>query len=479
MSGLWRDLRYAMRILAKSPGYTAVAVLALTLGIGANAIVFTLTNAMLFKGFPFDKGDRIVYMGTRDIAQTGRYTSRFGPVSYPDFHDWRAQAKSFTGIAAARFEEFTLSDDKDLPETLRGVEVSTNLFQVIGQRPVVGRDFTSADEAPGAPEVVMVTYGVWQRRYGKDRSLVGRIIHVNGVPTTVIGIMPPEISFPFDNDLWLPLIPTADSEKRDNRQLVAFGRLADGTTLQSSRAEMETIGHNLARAYPLTNRMTSSPMVLNYNEFYVGPEGTADICGHAGRRRFCTVDCSVRISPTCSWPRAIARSREVSIRIAVGASRMRLIRQLLIESLALSAVGGFLGCLLGILGMRILDIVWTPFGKPRWIDFSMDGRDLIYLVAISIGTGILFGFVPALRLSRLDIKSALKDGGHGSSIGTRGKDLANLLVISEMALAIVLLTGAGLMIRSFLSIYGAPLGVGTKQVLTMRMECFLTRSILS
>jgi putative ABC transport system permease protein len=405
MSGLWRDLRYAIRVLAKSPGYTVVAVLALTLGIGANAIVFTLTNAMLFKGFPFDRSDRIVYMGTRDIARTGRYTSLFGPVSYPDFRDWRAQAKSFTGIAAARFEEFTLSDDTDLPETLRGVEVSTNLFQVIGQRPAIGRDFTSADEAPGAPEVVMLTYGLWQRRYGKDRSLVGRIIHVNGMPTTVIGIMPPEISFPFDNDLWLPLIPTADSEKRDNRQLVAFGRLADGTTLQSSRVEMETIGHNLARAYPLTNRNFVS-VLLDYDEFYVGPEGTAIFVVMLAGVGFVLLIACADIA-NLQLARAVSRAREVSIRIAVGASRRHLIRQLLIESLALSAVGGFLGWLLGMLGMRILDIVWTPFGKPRWIDFSMDYRDLAYLFAISIGTGILFGLVPALRLSRMDINSAL------------------------------------------------------------------------
>ena len=205
MSSLWRDLRYALRILAKSPGYTAVVLLALTLGIGANAIVFTLTNAMFFKGFPFDRNDRIAYMGTRDLGQTGRYTSQFGPVSYPDFRDWRQQAKSFTGIAAASFEEYSLSDDKDLPETLRGVQVSANIFQVIGQRPAAGRDFTFADEAPGAPAVVMLSDGVWRRRYGRDRSLVGRVIHVNGIPTTVIGIMPPRICLSrFNNDLWLP-----------------------------------------------------------------------------------------------------------------------------------------------------------------------------------------------------------------------------------------------------------------------------------
>ena len=263
------------------------------------------------------------------------------------------------------------------------------------------------------------------------------------------------------------LISTADYEKRDNRRLIAFGRLAEGVTLKSSRAEMETIQRNLATAYPLTNRNFVS-VVLNFNEFYNGPESTAIFAVMLAGVAFVLLIACADIA-NLQLARAVSRAREISIRIAVGASQRHLIRQLLIESLVLSAAGGVLGWLLGKWGLRILDLFWTPFGKPQWLDFSMDYRDLLYLAAISLGTGIIFGLAPALRLSRLDVNSVLKDGGHGSSVGARGKNLANLLVISEMALAILLLTGAGLMIRSFLSIYTASLGVSTKQVLTMRL----------
>jgi putative ABC transport system permease protein len=467
MAGLWRDLRYALRILAKNPGYTAVALLALTLGIGANAVVFTITNGVLLKGFPFDKSDRIVYMGTRNLAQTNRYSSRFGPVSYADFRDWRAQAKSLTGIAAARGEQYSLNDDKDAPETIRGAEISSNLFQLVGLRPYAGRDFTTADEAPGAAPVVMITYGLWQRRYGMDRSVVGKIVRLNGMPSTVIGVMPPEITFPFDNDLWIPLVPTADSEKRDNRDMIGFGRLPGGAPIGPARAEMVAISQNLAKSYPLTNRNFES-VVQSYHEFYGGPEITVVLIAMLAAVAFVLLIACADIA-TLQLGRAVSRSREISIRIAVGASRRHLLRQLLIESLVLAAVGGILGWLLGLIGTRLFRLAWIAIGMPRWLDLSMDYRVLAYLLAISIGTGILFGVAPALRLSRLDVNSVLKDGGHGSSTGARGKNLANLLVVSEMALAIVLLAGAGLMIRSFLSVYQANLGVSKQKVLTMRL----------
>jgi len=464
MVSLWQDLRFAFRTLGKSKGFTAIAVLTLALGIGINAAVFTLTNAWLFKGFPFDKNNLILYLGSKDLS----HDFPFGPVSYPDFRDWQAQAKSFDGLATASGMQMNLSDDAGLPETHRAARMSANSFQVIGQKPFAGRDFTAADGAPGAAPVAILTYGLWERRYGKNLSIIGRTVRMNGISTTVIGIMPRDFSFPFDGDLWIPNIPTPeDSVKRDARNMIVFGRMAAGVTVQSARAEMNTIAQNLQRAYPLTNQ-GFAPVVLTYNEFYNGPRifviSTAMLVAVA----FVLLIACANVA-NLLLARAVGRSREISIRIALGAGRWRLVRQLLVESLLLSAAGGFLGWLIAKGATRIFDVVTTPMGKPSWIDFSMDVRVFAYLVAVSIGTGLLFGLAPALRLSKIDVHTGLKEGGRGSSAGVHGKKLSRLLVIGEMALAIVLLAGAGLMIRSFLNIYRASLGVSTANVLTMRL----------
>ena len=467
MRSLWQDLRYAFRTLGRSKGFTAVAVLTLTLGIGANAVVFAIANTTLFKGFPFDKNDRIVYMGTRDLSRTGPYYSDYGPVSYPDFRDWRAQAKSFVDMAAVTFQQTSLSDSDGLPETIRGAQITGNGFQLIGERPLIGRAFTSADDAIGAPAVVMIGYGLWERRYGREPSIIGSSIRLNGIPTTVIGVMPRGFSFPFNGEMWLPLVPRPDFEKRESRNFVVFARLVDGVTLQSARAEMDAIGRNLARAYPLTNQNFAS-VVQNYNEFYVGPDVTAIFVAMLAGVGFVWLIACADVA-NLFLARGVSRSREMSIRMALGAGRWRLIRQVGVESLLLSAVAAALGLLIGLAGVRIFDLETIPFGKPLWMVYSMDYRVFAYLVAISIAGGILFGTAPALRLSRLEITAVLKEGGRGASVGRHGRRLADFLVVAEMALAIVLLAGAGLMIRSFLNIYKAPLGLGTTNLLTMRL----------
>ena len=460
---LLTDVRFGLRTLAKNPVFTLVAVIALSLGIGVNAIVFTLTNTVILKGFPFDKNDRIVYMGSRNVTRS----DQFGPVSYADFRDWRKQARSFVGMAAASGAQVNLTDNNGLPETHRAAEMTANSFYLIGQKPLIGRDFRSEDEAIGAPQVMILTYGLWERRYGKDVSIIGRTVKLNGVPTTIIGVMPKGMTFPFDGDLWFPLVPTADSEKRELRNLIAFGRLAVGATLESARAEMETVAHNLATAYPVTNQ-NFAPVVWSYNRFYVGTQITTIFLAMLVAVSFVLLIACANVA-NLLLARAVSRSREISIRIAVGATRWRLVRQLLIESLILAAAAGVLGWLLGLWGVHIFDVVTTPFGKPSWMIFSMDYRVFAYLAAISLGSSLLFGLVPALRLSKLDILSGLKDGGRGASEGHHSKRLSSLLVIGEMALAIVLLAGAGLMIRSFLNVYRASLGVNTKNVLTLRL----------
>jgi putative ABC transport system permease protein len=272
------DARYAARTLRRSPGFTAVAILTLALGIGVNATVFTVTNAVLFKGFPsVVRNDRILYIDSRK--------SEHGCcLSYPDFKDWQSQARSFEGMAIANGVTLTLSD-KNLPEVLFAAQVSANAFKVIGQRPIIGRDFAASDEGPGAARVAILSYGLWERRYGKDPAIVGQTIRMGGfvagsvtfenapsglAPTTIIGVMPRGFSFPFTETLWVPLVRTPRIEQRAARGLwFAFGRVADGVTVDGARAELDTIGRRLASAYPLTNR-DARPSARTFNEYWGG-----------------------------------------------------------------------------------------------------------------------------------------------------------------------------------------------------------------
>ena len=459
----FEDIRFGMRTLAKSPSMTIVSVLTLALGIGVNATVFTLSNAVLFKGFPFDKSDRILYMGERNTTRSQRY----GPVSYPDLRDWRARVTSFTGLAASNGFRVNLSDQNGVPESYQGAQITANLFRLIGQKPAVGRDFSPADEGRGAPAVAILTYGLWERRYGRDPAVIGRTIRINSTPARVIGVMPEDFIFPFNQDLWMPLVPTDDFEKRESRFLVVFGRLADGAKMKSAVAEMDGIGRVLANAYPLTNR-DFVPVVQNYNEFYIGPQVAIIFESMLVAVGFVLLIACANIA-NLMLARAASRAREISVRVAVGAGRWRIIRQLLVESVMVSSLGGILGWFIAIWGTRAFDLATTPFGKPQWIDFSMDYRAFVYLAVVSVTTGILFGLAPALRLSKLDFQSVLKDGGRGASTGPRGRRLSGVLVATELALAMVLLTGAGLMIRSFLNVYRAQLGVKPDNILTMRL----------
>jgi putative ABC transport system permease protein len=454
------DVRDAFRTLRRSPGFTAVAVGMLALGIGINALVFTVTNAVLFKGFPLvDRNDRIVYMTTL----------RSGGPSYPDFEDWRTQAHSFEGMAIVHGVQQTFSDQSGFPETYYTTEVSADTFRLVGQRPFLGRGFTPSDETPGATPVAILRYSFWERRYGKDQAILGRLVQINGVATTVIGVMPRGFSFPQNQDLWVPLIPTAEVRKRDNHNnWFVFGRLAAGVTLEAARAEMTGIGRRLEDAYPLTNK--GLPLTLyRFHEFFIGEKATVIYQAMWGAVAFVLLIACANLA-NLLLARALKRSREISVRIALGAGRGRIIRQLLVESVMLSALGGFFGFWIAKSGVRLFALFATGAGLSeqiagdwfdRILDYSMDYRAFAYLAAISIGTGLLFGLAPASRLSKLDVNATLKDGGRGASGGGRGKRLSGLLVVAEMALAVVLLAGAGLMVRSFLKIYTADLGFRT------------------
>lgn len=457
------DVRFSFRTLAKNPGFTAVAIATLALGIGVNAIVFTVTNAVLFKGFPLvGNNNRIAYISNNGCC-----------LSYPDFEDYRAQARSFEGLAIVHGVGSIFSDAKGFPERLDVTEVSAGTFKLVGQHPIMGRDFTPSDETPGAPGVAILSYGFWESRYAKDPALIGHTIRMNGAPTTFIGVMPEGFSFPQKQDLWVPLVKTAKVLNRANRDTwMAFGPLRQGVTFESARAEIETIAKRLAIAYPAANQ-DLRPTVQNFHEFMIGPNATLIYGSMWGAVGFVLWIACANLA-NLLLARAIGRSREISVRIALGAGRWRIIRQLLIESVMLSGLGGILGWWIAKWGVRAYALAMAH--KSAWliVDYTMDHRVLGYLIAISIGTGLLFGLAPALRLSKLGVNSTLKDGGRGSISarggGGRAKHLPSLLVTGEMALAVVLLAGAGVMIRSFLKVQTANVGVDTANLLAGELD---------
>ena len=457
----FEDVRYGARNLAKNPGFTLVAVAALALGIGANAVVFAITNGVLFKGLPF-VSDRILYLSTRNMTRGQR---RVG-VSYPDYRDWRAQARSFRNMGAYRFQIVNISDQGNTPARFNLGQMTANSFTIVGQKPVIGRDFTPDDEKPGAAPVTILGNGLWEDRYGRNPDLLGQTIRVNGVPTTVIGVMRPGFKFPIDSDLWTPLVPTADSQKRESRNLTAFGEMGAGASERSAAAEMEAIARNLQKEYPSTNQEITT-VVHSFGEEFNGPQVRSLLAALMGAVAFVLLIACANVA-NLLLARAVDRSREISIRIAIGAGRWRIIQQLLVESVLLSMLGGVLGWLIAIWGLRLFDAA-VRSQIPPWMNFWMDYRGFVFLAGVSIGTGLVFGLAPALRLSKLDVNTTLREGGRGSSGGKRTRYLSGGLVVIEMALAVVLLAGAGLMIRSFLNIYNTNPGVNTNNVLVMRL----------
>jgi putative ABC transport system permease protein len=463
LDALLLDARYAIRTLRRSPGFTLMAVATLAVGIGVNAAVFTVANAVLFKGFrSVDGNDRLLYIGTHKDA-------RGCCVSYPDFVDWREGIQSFEDLGAVADLRIALADATGSPESYTATLVSANTFRLLGQHPIVGRDFTPADERPGAAPVAILSHGFWERRYGSDRAVVGRTVRINGAPATVIGVMPQGFSFPQDQELWMPLVPTPDRQKRDARGLwFAFGRMAQGATFESARSELETIGGRLARAYPQTNEGWV-PQPQTFTEFFVDRDAATTYGALWGAVGFVLLIACANLAHL-TLARALERGREISVRLALGAGRCRVATQLLVEGLLLSSAAGVAGWWLALIGVRTYRLIATA-PTQAWaeglLDFSLDGRVLVYLIAISLAAGVLSSLAPILRLTRMDLNSTLKDGGRGSAGSLRGRRLSALVVTTEMAVAVVLVSGAGVMIRSFVNIYTASPGFDAGEVVTM------------
>jgi putative ABC transport system permease protein len=447
-----QDVRYALRSMRRSPGFTTVAVMTLAVAIGINAGVFTVAGTVLFGGYPgVDSDNRIFYTSV-------------GLISNADFKDWNAQAKSFSGLAGVQDGglRLVLQDDAGNSETCDTTQMTANAFQVLGQKPIAGRDFAPSDGVPGAPAVALLNYAFWERRFGKDPSVIGKSFRLADKPVTVIGVMPPGLTFPTPRvDLWIQIIPERD---RPLFFWFAFGRLANGATRKTAQSEMDTI------ASRFTNKDVP-PRLRTFGEQFWGENAMPLYRAIWGAVGFVFLIGCANLA-NLLLARAIGRYREMSLRIELGASRWRIIRQLLIESLMLSSIAAVLGWFIALVSVRIYELIEAPPGSYTQYHYVLDSRVLLYLVAVSIFAGLLFGLTPALRLSKLDVNSALKDGGRGAAGGMSAKRLSALLVTAEIAVTIVLLAGAGLMARSFLKIYTEDTGVNSSNVLVASVVGF-------
>jgi len=453
-----QNLRYAFRRLAAEPGFTLVVVLAIGLGIGMNTTVFTLVNAVLLRGLPYENPDEIVVVSTYDSKERDD-----GPTSWLDFEDWKKDAKSFRGLAGAQGQPFNLSGEPGAPERMPGALVTPNLFGLLGQRTLFGRDFVDADGQPGATPVVILSHKAWERRYAGDRGVIGRTVRVNEVPAEIVGVMPPDVLFPNNNEAWMPLIPGTPQQKRDARNIEIFGRLAPGVGIGEAQTELAGIAARLEQAYPDTNRNVSVLVQTINQRQNGGPIRVVFLMLLAAVSLLLLIACANVASLLIA--RAVARTREIGVRIALGASRRTIVAQLLTESVLLGCLGGLLGLALAYIGVTLFDRAVQDVGKPYWIVFTFDWRVYGWLALACVGTGLIFGLAPAVQLARTDTNEVLKDASRGATTG-RGRWLTSSLVVMEMAFTLALLAGAGVMIRSFISLYNADLGANTANVLT-------------
>jgi putative ABC transport system permease protein len=459
--GLWQDVQFALRLLLKDKWFSLVAVIALALGIGVNAAVFTFVNAVLIRGLPYEDSDRLMALNSRDSVR-----DRNMGVSYLDFKDWAAATKTFSGLAAYGGSTINLSDEGRAPERFNGANVSGHTFKLLRQAPLLGRDFLPEDDRPGAPAVLLISAKVWKNRYGNDPAVIGRTVRVNDLPTIIVGVMPDGFGFPFNTEAWQPLasIPNLETQKRNARGFQVLGRLAPEVSQDQATAEMIAIGGRLATDYPDTNK-DIQPFVQTINQSQNGGPIRAVFLSLMGAVAFVLLIACANVA-NLLLARSAHRSREISVRVSIGASRWRIIRQLLVESVLLALIAGVLGLGLSLFGIKMFDQATVDAGRPYWIQFTMDGRVFAFLAAICLGTGIIFGLAPALHVAKTDVNEVLKEGGRSGSAGIRVRRWSTALIIGELALTLALLAGAGFMMRNFFTLYRFDLGIDTSKLTT-------------
>ncbi len=454
---LLQDTRYGARMLRKSPGLTGVAVLSLALGIGAISTIFSFVNGIMLRPLPYQEPERLVLLDETAFKQG---VASMG-ISFPNFLDWREQNHSFEDIACYNAGGFIVAGGAE-PELLQGAFVSQGLFEILGIAPILGRTFTADEDQPDHDQVVILSHGLWQRRFGADPNVIGQTVMLNNRSRTVIGVMPKGFQFPEVAETWGPLALNTKIYTRTDHGLESIARLKPGVTLDQAQAEMISIAAGIEQQNPVTNEGLSVSLT-SLRAGLVGDYKKAllILLGVVG---FVLLIACVNVA-NLLLARSTARQKEIAIRAALGANRRRIFRQLLTESLLLGLIGGALGLVLALWGMDLL-LAAIPIDIPFWMKFDLDGRVLGFTAACSLLTGFVFGTAPALEASNPDLNETLKEGGRSGAGGGRHR-LRSLLVVAEIALSLVLLVGAGLMIRSFISLQHVDAGINPEGVLTM------------
>jgi putative ABC transport system permease protein len=462
METLFQDLRYGFRMLVKRPGFTAVAVIALALGIGATSAVFTIVNNVLLKPLPFD-ADRMVMIWDTNLSRGHGEVE----ISYPNFMDWREQNRVFDQMAAlpsVNFD-FTITGDNE-PVKVEATTVSANFFSMLGVNAALGRAFTLEDDRSDA-DFVVISDRLWKSRYGSDPNVLGKKIVIEGQTVSIIGVMPADFDFPKGVDMWAPLVYSADSWMKDRgfRVLRALGRLKPGVTIEEARADMSSIAERLAGEYPKENT-GFGVLLIPLVETIFGNARPALYILLGAVILVLLISC-VNVA-NLLLARTSSRQKEIALRLTLGANRSRVIRQLLTESLLLALIGGMAGLLLALFGVDYL-IAFAPLDIPRIKDVRIDGKIVLVTLGISVLTTIVFGLAPAFQASRPDLNETLKESGGRSAGSVRGRRLRSFLVVSEVALAVILMVGAGLLIRSFNQLQNLDPGYKPENILTFRL----------
>jgi predicted permease len=462
---MFQDLRFGVRMLLKTPGFTLIAVLTLALGIGANTGVFSVVNAVLLRALPFAEAERLVM-----IWET--HPDVRGPVgTYPDFLDWRAGAQSFQGMSAFSNKRYRKAELTGHSETLeaQGMLISYDLFPLLGLKPILGRNFLPEEEQPINNRVVLLSQALWRRGFANDPGIIGKSIQLNGASFTVVGVLGEQ--FPLETDFWLPLshLSQIDLTSRSHHSVQAIGRLKPGVTIEQARQELETIAERLRQLYPATHKHIGVELVP-LRQHLAGNLRPIVLLVFAAVALILLIACA-NVS-NLLLAQAAGRGRELAIRAAIGAGRGRLVRQLLVESLLLAALGGVAGLALACLSIPVLrsGLLGIVTGKvPGLETIGVDWRTLAFSFGVSLLTGVLFGALPALQISRIDLNRTLKEGGKGSAGGGR-RNLSRALVLIEVGLAVVVLVGAGLLVRSMNKLLQVDPGFRADHLLSLKLE---------
>ncbi len=464
MQFFWQDLRYGFRSLLRNPGFSAVAIFALALGIGPNSAIFTGVNAVLLKPLPVPEPDRVV-MIWQTLLKSGFDQM---PVSPDDYLDWKKQAHSFENMSAAfAIPEYGLNiSGSGEPERVLAAMCSKEFLPVLGLNPIVGRNFLPDEDRPGGPPAVIISQGLWKRKFHSDPTVVGQTLTVNGVPRTIVGVVPHEVSDMVAADLWLPTAVDPSHSQRGNHNYGIVARLKPGVSVEQARAEMVLIAQRLEQEYPTTNSgwgVRLFPMA----EMYSGRIRPVLLVLLGAVGLLLLIACANLAN--LLFARAAARQKEIAIREAMGAGRLRIVRQLMTESLVLALAGGLLGLILAAISVRLLRGV-IPDMFPTMKQMTIDWRVLAFTFGMCISTCLLFGLAPALKASRMELNTTLKEAGGRSNSAGGSQRIRGTLLASEVAVAVLLSVSAGLLVRSFVRVMSVDPGLRTENILTMNLS---------